>query len=291
MHQYLRAIGFSDIHTKKQLLDLMNDVIVNSNKKDFLDSNNRSILVEYSKNYCPSCGIMLRGEYDEEEKLTLDFYYPFVTASTVSTTEEIAFERHTDKESYSGVCEDIRVGVSLIYYVQNGMYLMKQLKDDNFDRAKISTSFSALSLGGTILLPIKKNPNEVEKIKKASADRNKRIMAAKNGDEDAIEQLTLEDIDTYSAVSKRLLTEDIFTLVDSYFMPNGVECDHYSVLAEIEEYRLEKNYLTDEEVYVFDLNCNNLPMTVCVNSKDVIGEPQIGRRFKGNIWLQGQISV
>ena len=56
------------------------------------------------------------------------------------------------------------------------------------------------------MLPIKKNPKEQEKIKKASADRNKRIMAAKNGDEEAIEQLTLEDIDTYSAVSKRVLT-------------------------------------------------------------------------------------
>lgn len=291
MHQYLRAVGFSDIKTKKQLRELMNDVVTNSNSKDFLESENNSILVEYSKNYSPSSGVTFRGEYDETENLSLDFYYPFATSINVSTTEEVVFERHTDKESFSGVCEDIRVGVSLIYYVQNGMFLMKQLEDDNFDKAKISTYFSALSLGGTIMLPIRKNPKEIEKIQKASADRNKRIIAAKNGDEEAIEQLTLEDIDTYSAISKRILKDDIFTLVDSYFMPNGVECDHYSVLGEIVDYRLEKNYLTDEELYIFDLNCNSLPLTVCINRKDVLGTPEIGRRFRGNIWLQGHIGI
>ena len=168
---------------------------------------------------------------------------------------------------------------------------MKQFQDDNFDRARISTSFSALSLGGTVMLPIKKNPKEMEKIQKASADRNKRIIAAKNGDEEAIEQLTLEDIDTYSAISKRILKDDIFTLVDSYFMPYGAECDHYSVLGEIEDYRIEQNHMTDEEVYIIDLNCNNMPITICINKEDLLGEPMVGRRFRGNIWLQGQISV
>lgn len=291
MHQYMRAVGFSNIENKKQLRDLMNDVIINSTKKDFLESKNDSILVEYSKNYCPSCGITLRGEYDEENNLILDFYYPFVNGDEVSTTEDVGFERHTDKESFAGVCEDVRVGVSLIYFVQNGMFLMKHLDDKEFEKAKISTYFSALSVGGTVMLPIRKNPKEIEKIQKASADRNKKIMAAKNGDEEAIEQLTLEDIDTYSEISKRILKEDIFTLVDSYFMPYGIECDHYSLLGEIEDYRIETNYLTDEEIYILDIKCNDLPITVCINKKDLLGDPEIGRRFRGNIWLQGKISV
>lgn len=291
MHQYMRAVGFSSIKTRKQLRELMNDVIVNSTKKDFLETENDSILVEYSKNYCPSCGITLRGEYDEADNLTLDFYYPYVVSDNVSTTEDVSFERHTERESYAGVCEDIRLGVSLIYYVQNGMFLMKHITDEEFLKSKVSASLSALSLDGTIMLPIRKNPKEQEKIKKASADRNKRIMAAKNGDEEAIEQLTLEDIDTYSAVSKRVLKDDIFTLVDSYFMPYGVECDHYSLLGEIEDFRLETNYLSGEKVYVLNVNCNNLPVTVCINEKDLLGEPEIGRRFRGNIWLQGQIGV
>ena len=291
MHRYLRAVGFSNIETKKQIRDLMNDVIINPNRKEFIETGRDSILVEYSKNYCPTCGITLRGEYDDSNDLTLDFYYPFVQGDEVSTTENVSIERHADKESFAGLVEDYRVGASLIYYVQNGMSVMKNMSSSESEQAGASTYLSALSLGGTIMLPIQKDPKQKELLRKASADRNKRIIAAKSGDEEAIEQLTLEDIDTYSAVSKRLLKEDVFTLVDSYFMPNGVECDHYSILAEIMDYRLETNSLSSENVYAFDLSCNGIAITLCINEKDLLGEPEVGRRFRGNIWLQGEIRV
>lgn len=291
MHQYLRAVGFSQIESKKDLKEILNDMIVKSSQKDFLETDRNSILVEYSKFYSPSCGLTLRGELDGENNLTLDFYYPFVISDNISTKEDVTFERHADKESFAAVCEDMRVGMTLIYYVQNGMYLMKHLSDEIFLKSDVSTSLSALSLGGTIMLPIKKDPKVLEKIRKASADKQKRIIAAKKGDEEAIEQLTLEDIDTYSAVSKRILKDDIFTLVDSYFMPYGVECDHYSMLGEIEDYRLETNNYTNENVYILEINCNNLPITVCINEKDLLGKPEKGRRFRGNVWLQGRIGV
>ena len=291
MHRYLRAVGFSNIENKKEVRELLNDVIINPNRKEFIETGRDSILVEYSKNYCPTCGITLRGEYDDTNNLTLDFYYPFVQGNEVSTTEEVSVERHADKESFAGLCEDYRIGATLIYYVQNGMTVMKHMKDGELEKAKLPTYLSALSLGGTIMLPIKKDPKQKELLQKASADRSKRITAAKNGDEDAIEQLTLEDIDTYSAVSKRILKDDVFSLVDSYFMPNGVECDHYSILAEIMDYRLETNTLSSENVYAFDLNCNGIAITLCINEKDLLGEPEVGRRFRGNIWLQGEIRV
>ncbi len=291
MHRYLRAVGFSNIENKKQVRDLLNDVIINPNRKEFIETGRESILVEYSKNYCPTCGITLRGEYDDSNNLTLDFYYPFVQGDEVSTTEEVSVERHADKESFAGMCEDYRIGATLIYYVQNGMTVMKHMDGGEFDRTGVPTYLSALSLGGTIMLPIKKDPKQKELLQKASVDRGKRIIAAKNGDEEAIEQLTLEDIDTYSAVSKRILKDDVFSLVDSYFMPNGVECDHYSILAEILDYRLETNALSSEKVYALNLNCNGIALTLCINEKDLLGEPQIGRRFRGNIWLQGEIRI
>lgn len=291
MHRYLRAVGFSNIESKKQVRDLLNDVMMNPNRKEFIETGRDSILAEYSRNYCSSCGITLRGEYDDTNNLTLDYYFPFAVGDKVSTTEEVSIERHTDKESFAGMCEDYRLGATLIYYVRNGMTVMKNLKDGELDSPNVSTCLSALSLGGTIMLPIQKDQKQKEMIRKATADRSKRIIAAKNGDEEAIEQLTLEDIDTYSAVSKRILTDDVFSLVDSYFMPNGVECDHYSILAEIAGFRVENNSLSSEEVYIFDLNCNGLALTVCLNEKDLLGEPEIGRRFRGNIWLQGEVRV
>ena len=79
-------------------------------------------------------------------------------------------------------------------------------------------------------------------------ERNGLIAAARKGDEDAIENLTLEDIDTYSLLSRRVQHEDILSIVDSYFMPYGIESDQYSILGEIMDCRLLQNSYTEENV-------------------------------------------
>ena len=70
----------------------------------------------------------------------------------------------------------------------------------------------------------------VQKTKESSRNRDRMIAAAREGDQDAIESLTLEDIDTYAEISRRVKKEDILTIVESYFMPFGIACDEYSVL-------------------------------------------------------------
>ena len=151
-------------------------------------------------------------------------------------------------------------------------------------------TLSGLSISGNIILPIDKDEGEKQRIQKASLSRNKLIAAARKGDEEAIESLTLEDMDLYTSISRKILTEDVFTLVDTYFMPYGVECDQYSVLGEILDISLQVNRITKEEIYVMRINCNDLEFDICINKKDLYGEPQIGRRFKGVIWMQGYIN-
>lgn len=57
-------------------------------------------------------------------------------------------------------------------------------------------------------------------------------------------------MDMYTTISRRIQKDDIFSLVDTYFMPYGVECDQYSVLGEITEFRLVTNDITGER-YIF----------------------------------------
>lgn len=38
------------------------------------------------------------------------------------------------------------------------------------------------------------------------------------------------------------------------------------------------------------LSCNDLVFDVCINKKDLYGEPLAGRRFRGTIWMQGIIN-
>ena len=149
---------------------------------------------------------------------------------------------------------------------------------------------TGLAKEGTILLPLKKDQADVEAEKEQSRARGDLIAAAMDGDEEAMETLTVEDMDTYSMISERIATEDVFTIVDSYFMPNGNECDQYSLMGEILEVESVKNSLTGEDVFLMSLDCNDVVFEICINHQDLLGEPEIGRRFKGIIQLQGRLS-
>ena len=180
--------------------------------------------------------------------------------------------------------------MTLIFYLQNMIPYIKYENEAKFPIRGTTLSLSALSIKGQILMPIAKTEEEKEVAKKKTNYRNKLINNARKGDETAIESLTLDDMDLYTSISKKIRKQDVYSLVDSYFMPYGVECDQYSVLGEITECRKVKNNLTSEIVHIMRINCNDLEFDVCINGVDLLGEPAVGRRFKGNIWMQGFIN-
>ena len=138
-----------------------------------------------------------------------------------------------------------------------------------------------------IMMPLQKDESGKKKMSRGDKKRDKLIEAARNGNEEALETLTLDDIDMYSTISRKIKKSDVYTIVDTYFMPNGVECDMYSVLAEIVSLKEVVNTVSGEHVYQMLLMCNGVPIDICINKTDLFGEPEVGRRFKGSIWLQG----
>ena len=84
-----------------------------------------------------------------------------------------------------------------------------------------------------------------------------------------------------------MIKEDIYSIIDTCFLPCGSECDQYSVIGDILHIDVLRNRITEEEVYDFTLDCNDIIFHTAINKKDLIGEPKVGRRFKGQIWMQG----
>ena len=290
MHKFMRAIGFSRLADRREEQRLITDIIMNATHRSYTSNGEDTILAEFCEDFAQDIGIAVCGEFDAEEKFTYDYFYPYLRGTGVSSYEDVSVERHADKESYAGVCDDIKVGVSLIFYLQNIVPYVKAQTTNMLPVTGTTLTLSGLSISGNILLPIGKDESDRRRIQKDSMSRNQLIAAARKGDEEAIESLTLEDMDIYSTISKKILTEDVFSLVDTYFMPYGVECDQYSVMGEIIDISLRVNRMTHEEIYVLRLCCNDLEFDVCINKNDLYGEPQIGRRFKGVIWMQGFIN-
>lgn len=286
----MRAIGFSKLKDRKELQDLITDIIVNADERSYTSKDDDIIIAEFCKDFAENIGIAVCGEFDSEDKFSFDYYYPYLRGTEISSEEDVSVERHAGTESYAGICDDIKVGVSLIFYLQNMIPYVKAHNSKKLPVIGTTVTLSALSLQGKIMMPIIKNEKDKKKIKKASSNRNSLIAAARKGDEEAIENLTLEDMDTYTVISKKIQKEDVFTLVDTYFMPYGVECDHYSILGEILDCNKVTNKMTSEEIYQMTISCNDLVFNICINEKDLYGEPLAGRRFKGSIWMQGYIN-
>ena len=290
MHKYMRAIGFSEYTERKKLKELLTDVIMNADARAYTINQEDVMLGEFCKNFADNLGIAVCGEFDEDDKFIYEYYIPYLKGSGITTCEDVSVERHAAKDSYAGICDDVKVGISLIFYLQNMIPYVKAQATGQLPIRGTTLTMSGLSTSGNIMMPIMKDEEQKLRVKRDSANRSNLLAAARKGDEEAIETLTLEDMDMYSTISRKIQKEDIFSLVDTYFMPYGVECDQYSVLGEIVGMRQVKNQITGEEIYILTISCNELTFDVCINIIDLFGEPQVGRRFKGIIWLQGHIN-
>ena len=249
MHRYLKAIGFDNIRTRNDLKSVLADVQNGFNHQTIVSYRPGEDFCEIRKDYGQCMGISLCGELDENDVFEPEYYFPYFQGSGISTYSEIAVERKIEKEQYVGMCEDSRIGISLIFTLQNGTEYMRERQAGFVENLTTSVTLSGLSLSGMILLPVVKDERHLKSEREASDNRKMLLNAARNGDQTAIETLTLDDIDTYSQVSRRLANEDVFSIVDTYFMPYGIECDLYSIMGEILAVRRRKNSLTGVEVY------------------------------------------
>ena len=85
------------------------------------------------------------------------------------------------------------------------------------------------------------------------------------------------------------MTEDLYSIVESSFIPYGSESDNYMIIGTILNWSLTTNPYTNEDVFQLLINCNDVVLNIAINRKDLEGEPMIGRRFKGIIWMQGHV--
>lgn len=289
MHRFLRAVGFSMYQRRKEIESLIHDLTEQAENIKKLRVEKDAELFRIRAEVAPDMGLAICGVVEEDGSLRTDYYYPYLVSRDVSSTADCSIQRHTEKETYAGLLDEYKVGISLIFYIDNAMeYQEKKIRKEFKDVS--SACLTGLAVSGKILLPVQKTAKQIEKAKVASKNRSSLLEAAKNGDEDAMETLTIEDIDLYSQISRRIMKEDIYSIIDSCFMPCGIECDQYSVIGEILNVDCKTNRITREEVYDLKLDCNDMIFHVGIRKEDLKGEPTVGRRFKGQIWMQGTVN-
>ena len=290
MHDYLRAIGFSNIKKNKDVRDILNLVMLRPTS-EYVSSatDEEAVFGEKVKEFADRMGISVRGEYDENGQFHVGYYFPYFKAKNPTLKDEVTIEKQSDRDAYAGICDNVKVGVSLIFQLLNMADFIDYTEFHKGSLFYAPMYLTGLSVSGKVILPLMKTEEDVRRRRDESINRDRMIAAAREGDQDAIESLTLEDIDLYSTISRRSKKEDVLTIVESYFIHYGIAYDQYSIMGDILSVETVKNSLTEESIYILSLECNNLIFDICINKEDLLGEPLPGRRFRGNVWMQGTV--
>ncbi len=290
MHKYLRSIGFSNI--KKEELKKIIHIV--ENNPDYVEMAMDSEGNEFSElriEVTKRTGIALRGNYDSKDEFHLDYYFPYYEAVQDTCHSTVQIMKESDRECFQGVCEDNNIGLDIIFHIQNMIPFLQSKKTDQDIVNPSSTSLCGLSIEGKIILPVYTDELIRTKTIKSKNTRNKLIAEARDGDANAYEKLTLDDMDKYSMISKRIKSEDVLSIVSSTFMPSGIENDKYAVIGEIMHFTKQTNTMSKEAIYILTLDCSGLCFDVCINEKDLLGQVAVGRRFKGTVWMQGKLNM
>ena len=211
VHKFLRAVGFSNIR-KKDLEIILDEIVEHPETMRITKDSEGSEFTELTKTFGDGVGIMVRGFYDENDIFQTNYYVPFSSFENISTQEQIDIEKHAEKESYAGVCDEVRVGVTLIFYLQNVADFLAEYRTNIHTKNVFGAKLSALSVEGKILLPIQQKVLEKQIANSKQEKRKQLIAEAREGNEEAIENLSIQDLDTYSQLSKRIRKEDVFSM-------------------------------------------------------------------------------
>ncbi|GEM_PF-6585025 len=401
MHQYFRSIGFSHLVREQDI-----DRLLRSCEKHGMDSarryidSNEQMWLEIRVPVSGSMGLCITGYIGARGKFKRTAYYPYLRSEDMTSSVRPSVYRRVDGGHFSAIIDDARVGMTLIYQLDNPFDYLHRCGEGNPIPCNVISKLSGFCSKGFVLLPSAKadelrvrmpgdgqtqgsagavgscgggdgsdmrsagaaGPNDgVDGQTQGSAgaastgtpgqnagvgqncqpgmnngaglnglpgqnvgfgmnplpgqnvpntyngnqpgpngkdgqnnqsDQEARMSlleAARNGQTDAIEQLALEEMNTIATLSKRLQNEDIYSIVSSVFMPQGVECEIYLVVGDILKVERIRNEITGEMIYDLTLSANDMIIHVAINEADLEGEPMPGRRFKGRIWLQGRI--
>ena len=117
MHSYLRAIGFSNLKKEAEAENLLDEIYQNFDRRETIKEE-QSVFLEMEKEFAPDMGIKLCGNLDQDG-FHRQYYFPYFKGNGITTKEDVTVEKKVSGNAYSGVCDDGRIGVSLIFYLQN----------------------------------------------------------------------------------------------------------------------------------------------------------------------------
>ena len=96
MHDYMRAIGFSNDFSREGFKRLLSNVAYDADETFMSSENDKVVKLEYVKYFGTDIGLIIRGTMETAEsgkdEIFIDYTVPFLRAKAISSTEKVVFE-------------------------------------------------------------------------------------------------------------------------------------------------------------------------------------------------------
>ena len=297
MNRYLEAIGFKNIRSREQVEILSKEVILHYDQRWVYVNEQGAVVGTFVKEFGQDLGIVVTGEFDREENFHPSSTTPYLHSDIISSTSFIEIEKRRAGEEYAGCLDDFHFGSAVVFHLINAGEYVCGLQKSRSNKKKTPALYpgnvclSALSIGGRIILPVLKNEFEAEEIVQRTEKHARLSEKARKGDEDALDELADFEYDAMEEVQKRIHQEDLFTIVDTSLIPSGMEADQYRVVGTILDCETVENSKTKEAVWIMNIKVCGIPMRLAIHENSLLGYPKPGRRFRGNVWLAGEVGL
>ena len=282
MIRFLSAIGMSQYCEPQKLEELIRTQLADPDceLRTYLRKDSGCLQFELMKNMGPF-GLNIIGLKVNKETVT--GFFPMVRELRGDRYRECEIKEERPGCFYMNGLEEVSgEGVKMLLTSGFGLFDHGELRA----RQEWRYSRYGLSVAGKILLGVERDEEELEAMDEEEMWRRDLLNRALQGDEDAIEEAEDFAESTEEEIRDRLRFEDIYTILDGFFMQRG-SLNQYSMLGEIQYVDKMMNPKTEEWVYRLQVKILGTSLGVYINPKDLVGQPAKGRRFQGEILLQG----
>ncbi len=291
MHQYLSAVGLRKLKTRQDLQRLLQWVTEAPDVFRAATLPGGDPLAMATRFFAGDAGISVVGGLDETGAIIPEWYFPCLKPDFLTSDEPVTVERKASGNGYLGMSDDYRFGMSLIFHVQNVTEMAKQEQKAGGPGFSMNRASLGLLLSdATVLLPISEDAEPISlrpDVQMSSLEEELRDAAE---DPEKLERFNLDIMERYERFARNLESSDILSVVDNFFMPNGLESECYYFLGRIDSVCDYFNEMTGERFYRMNVNVNDVQFTAAVNEADLTGVPLEGYRIRAHGYLLGDVS-
>ena len=285
MLRVFSAIGMSRYTTHRAMDELISDQLEKGHMRGQQYLKDGSMHVEIFKEMGPF-QMVLRGEIVNKETINVFMVLPALKEKRGYTLIDCETqEDQCDVIYVAGQEENTLEGVCLLLTDVHRFYREPGL----FNREQMQLSCYGLSVAGKVLLGIQRTPEDISAMQEGEKWRRDMLSRAMKGDPDAITEMQDEEEMTQREIEERLLHEDVYTIFDGFLYPAEGDDNYYSILGDILHVDKLMNSFTEEWVYYLELDVLGQVLRVCINPKDLLGDPKPGRRFTGQVRFYGRL--